>query len=358
MERNSLSVWPLRLFKFGHWSRCNAIVIDGSPRAGDKSPGTCAVTLCGRCWHAGQFFSSPMRGQESLKSCPYLSSTPRWTQPAPCSCPAVPIGSISVHLFSSSAFDTNLSIIYTNVNVSLQSRKVPRRTEDCLCVTTTARTHLFYLFIYHFNFSCVPPFSKMGGEGGEQVEVGWRKLVVRARLCLRHEKPREGCLPPWLSLLERESHSPLLLEDGKREEDYYYCTINHREPRGRERERKETRRIIISMTRDNVQKITIGKKKRRRCWTVVVAAETLGGGNSSSRWIPKIEGEFYGDRFFFFLFNCWLAAAALSDFNSGYLPSYASLMPGSSSNGSVSIHFYYASMWYTHIYIYILLFFF
>ena len=137
-----------------------------------------------------------MRGQESLKSCPYLSSTPRWTQPAPCSCPAVPIGSISVHLFSSSAFDTNLSIIYTNVNVSLQSRKVPRRTEDCLCVTTTARTHLFYLFIYHFNFSCVPPFSKMGGEGGEQVEVGWRKLVVRARLCLRHEKPREGCLPP------------------------------------------------------------------------------------------------------------------------------------------------------------------
>ena len=158
----------------------------------------------------------------------------------PVSCPAVPIGSISVHLFSSSAFDTNLSIIYTNVNVSLQSRKVSRRTEDCLCVTTTARTHLFYLFIYHFNFSCVPPFSKMGGEGGEQVEVGWRKLVVRARLCLRHEKPREGCLPPWLSLLERESHSPLLLEDGKREEDYYYyCTINHREPRGREREREK-----------------------------------------------------------------------------------------------------------------------
>ena len=234
-----------------------------------------------------------MRGQESLKSCPYLSSTPRWTQPAPCSCPAVPIGSISVHLFSSSAFDTNLSIIYTNVNVSLQSRKVSRRTEDCLCVTTTARTHLFYLFIYHFNFSCVPPFSKMGGEGGEQVEVGWRKLVVRARLCLRHEKPREGCLPPWLSLLERESHSPLLLEDGKREEDYYYyCTINHREPRGRERERKETRRIIISMTRDNVQKITIGKKKRRRCWTVVVAAETSVAATAAADEFQRLRANF------------------------------------------------------------------
>ena len=210
----------------------------------------------------------------------------------PVSCPAVPIGSISVHLFSSSAFDTNLSIIYTNVNVSLQSRKVPRRTEDCLCVTTTARTHLFYLFIYHFNFSCVPPFSKMGGEGGEQVEVGWRKLVVRARLCLRHEKPREGCLPPWLSLLERESHSPLLLEDGKREEDYYYCTINHREPRGRERERKETRRIIISMTRDNVQKITIGKKKRRRCWTVVVAAETSVAATAAADEFQRLRANF------------------------------------------------------------------
>lgn len=58
----------------------------------------------------------------------------------------------------------------------------------------------------------------------------------------------------------------------------------------REKE-QETRRIIISMTRDNAQKITIGKRTTKK--TVAATA--------ASRWIPKIEGEFYGDRFFFFL---------------------------------------------------------
>ena len=352
MERNSLSVWPLRLFKFGHWSRCNAIVIDGSPRAGDKSPGTCAVTLCGRCWHAGQFFSSPMRGQESLKSCPYLSSTPRWTQPAPC---FLSSGANRFHLGPPFLL---LGFRYQSIDNLYKRKRIASvakglQTDRRLFVCDHHGAHTLVLFIYlSFQFFVCPPLFK---NGRRRRRASWSGVeeTCSPGATLSPSRKAAGGLPSSLTLPfgEREpfSSSSWRWEKGGR-----LLLLLHYKPSGtegeRERERKETRRIIISMTRDNVQKITIGKKKRRRCWTVVVAAETLGGGNSSSRWIPKIEGEFYGDRFFFFLFNCWLAAAALSDFNSGYLPSYASLMPGSSSNGSVSIHFYYASMWYTHIY--------
>ena len=235
------------------------------------------------------------------------------------------------------------------------------QTDRRLFVCDHHGAHTLVLFIYlSFQFFVCPPLFK---NGRRRRRASWSGVeeTCSPGATLSPSRKAAGGLPSSLTLPfgEREpfSSSSWRWEKGGR-----LLLLLHYKPSGtegeRERERKETRRIIISMTRDNVQKITIGKKKRRRCWTVVVAAETLGGGNSSSRWIPKIEGEFYGDRFFFFLFNCWLAAAALSDFNSGYLPSYASLMPGSSSNGSVSIHFYYASMWYTHIYIYILLFFF
>ena len=46
------------------------------------------------------------------------------------------------------------------------------------------------------------------------------------------------------------------------------------------------------MTRDNVQKITIGKKKRRRCWTVVVAAETSVAATAAADEFQRLRANF------------------------------------------------------------------
>ncbi len=186
-----------------------------------------------------QVTSSPRRGcccccrcfSPKLKISFLSLHTPRWTPPKT----RLLLSSLAnrFHLgppFLLLALDTHLSIIYTTAAAATRIRCQRRRR---LFVCDHHHTCFIYLFIISFFFFLVCWFpSKMGGEKKKHlVDVGWRKLVVRARLCLRHEKPREGCsLSLTLPFEERERESSilsriLLLKEQNTED---YCTINHR----------------------------------------------------------------------------------------------------------------------------------
>ena len=168
------------------------------------------------------------------------------------------------------------------------------QTDRRLFVCDHHGAHTLVLFIYlSFQFFVCPPLFK---NGRRRRRASWSGVeeTCSPGATLSPSRKAAGGLPSSLTLPfgEREpfSSSSWRWEKGGR------LLLLHYKPSGtegeRERERKETRRIIISMTRDNVQKITIGKKKRRRCWTVVVAAETSVAATAAADEFQRLRANF------------------------------------------------------------------
>ena len=169
------------------------------------------------------------------------------------------------------------------------------QTDRRLFVCDHHGAHTLVLFIYlSFQFFVCPPLFK---NGRRRRRASWSGVeeTCSPGATLSPSRKAAGGLPSSLTLPfgEREpfSSSSWRWEKGGR-----LLLLLHYKPSGtegeRERERKETRRIIISMTRDNVQKITIGKKKRRRCWTVVVAAETSVAATAAADEFQRLRANF------------------------------------------------------------------